>query len=106
MPKKVRMCVPMKVEAKINARLFKAMFHAKAVRPRLESPRVNDRKIGVLPIGLTIGNNAPTTRRVFFARSPRASAIVIRYAARLIIAEIWSGRRESNSQPTAWKGVG
>jgi hypothetical protein len=29
----------------------------------------------VLPMGLTIGNNAPTTRKVFFARSLNESGI-------------------------------
>ena len=46
------------------------------LRPRPDSPRVSDRKIGVLPIGLTIGNSAPTTSRVYLARAVSGPAII------------------------------
>src|SRR5579864_3079151 len=76
MPKKVRMWVPMKMEARIRIKPFSAINLASAVRPWPDSPRVNDRKIGVFPIGLTIGNSAPTIRSVFFTRSLSAPAII------------------------------
>src|ERR1041384_1683654 len=66
----------MKIEVRIRIRPFRAIMRARIARPRLESPRVSDRKIGVLPIGLTIGNKAPTTRSVYFARSLRAPGMI------------------------------
>src|ERR1041384_813354 len=65
----------MKIEVRINIRPFSAIILAKDARPCADSPRVSDRNMGVLPIGLTIGNSAPTTRRMFFTRSLRASFI-------------------------------
>src|SRR5450432_933367 len=38
------------------------------------------------PIGLTIGNNAPTTRRVYFARSPSAPGIM---AHCTLVVSLW-----------------
>jgi hypothetical protein len=69
MPRKVRICVPTKIEVRIRIRPFTAIIRANTDRPRLERPRVNERKMGVLPIGLTMGNNAPTTNREFLTRS-------------------------------------
>src|SRR5579872_1577249 len=60
----------------MRIRPFIAIILASIFRPRPESPRVNDKKIGVFPIGFTIGNSAPTTRRVLFARSVRAPGIL------------------------------
>ncbi len=48
------------------------MAHSSFVRPRPERPRVSVRKMGALPSGLTIGNNAPTTSIVFAASSLNA----------------------------------
>src|ERR1700704_3804344 len=106
MPKKVRMCVPIKIEVKIRARPFKAIFLARAVRPRLDSPRVNDKKIGVLPIGLTIGNNAPITRRVFFTRSLRAPCIIDLYTLPRTIRPgcWWAAAYLCRSRPAAPNG--
>src|SRR5260370_1284489 len=68
------MWVPMKIEAKMRANPLTAIILARVVRPLPESPRVSERKIGVFPTGLTIGNSAPTTRKVFSARSPNMVA--------------------------------
>ena len=61
----------MKIEVRIKTSPFTAIILVSALRPRSETPSVSDRTIGVLPIGFTIGNKAPTTRRVFFTRSAR-----------------------------------
>jgi hypothetical protein len=66
----------MKIEVRIRASPFRAMALASTARPRPDSPRASDRKIGVFPTGLTIGNSAPTTRRVYFARSLSAPGII------------------------------
>jgi hypothetical protein len=63
MPKKVRIWEPMKIDAKIRVRLLNAIILASVFRPWPDSPRVNDRKIGVFPTGLTMGNSDPTIRR-------------------------------------------
>ena len=42
----------MKMEVRIRIRPFSAIILASTVRPRPDSPRVNDRKIGVFPIGI------------------------------------------------------
>jgi hypothetical protein len=62
----------MKIEATISTRPFTAMARASLVRPGPERPRVSVRKMGALPSGLTIGNNAPTTSNVFAASSLNA----------------------------------
>ena len=66
----------MKIEVRISMRPFIAIIRARIVRPCSEIPRVKERNIGVLPIVLTIGNSAPTTRRVFVARSLSAPPFI------------------------------
>ncbi len=77
MPKKFKIYVPMKIEVRIRTKPLMRNHLAGTERPWVESPRVRDKKIGVLPIGLTIGNNAPITRRVFFARSSNTPGIIV-----------------------------
>src|SRR5215831_13613549 len=76
----------MKMETRISTRPFNAIMRARTARPWAERPRVRERKMGVLPIGLTMGNRAPTTRRVFVTRLLNPSCI--------------------KAQGTAWGGPG
>ena len=58
------MCVPMKIDATISTRPSTEIVRASLARPWSETPRVSARKIGALPSGLTMGNNAPLTSNV------------------------------------------
>src|SRR6266567_3047121 len=90
----------MKIEVRISIRPFSAIILANAVRPCPDRPRVNDKNMGVLPIGLTIGNSAPTTRRVFFTSSLSAPLIIVN------VPEFARGRRRSWIAPgrQQWAG--
>src|SRR5690242_2151298 len=88
----------MKIEITIRIRPLNAIIRASAARPLPERPRVSDRKIGVFPIGLTIGNSAPTTSRVFLTRSLSGPSISPHSDA---AQGIWRPNRPTPAQPEA-----
>jgi hypothetical protein len=66
-PKKARMCDPMAKDATISIKLSIAMLRAKSLRVLGVYSFVSDRKMGLPPIGSTIGKSALTNRRILLA---------------------------------------
>src|SRR2546422_193621 len=68
-PKKERMCVPMKYEPTSRKKLFIAIRQDSALRMLGEYSLVIARKMGLPPSGSTIGNSALRIRKRLFDRS-------------------------------------
>src|ERR1043166_2188611 len=65
------------MEVRIRTSPLTATMRASTARPCSDMPRVRERKIGVLPMGLTMGNRAPKTRRVSLARSLSGPLMIV-----------------------------
>ena len=76
MPKKERMCVPMKYEPTSKRKLLIAIRKDSALRVLGEYSLVMARKIGLPPSGSTIGNSALRIRNRLFAASTRTILLI------------------------------
>src|SRR6266481_6596629 len=70
-PKKVRICEPIRKEAISRTKLFIATVRARILRAEAGYSRVKARKTGLPPRGLTMGNRALRMRSVLLATSSK-----------------------------------
>src|SRR5712692_3232450 len=70
-PKKSRMCEPIRTEAIRRMKLFMATWRARILRTEAGYSRVKARKTGLPPRGLTMGNRALRMRSVLLATSSK-----------------------------------
>src|SRR2546428_12819532 len=96
-PKKFRMCVPIKKDATSKKKLFTATWRAKARRAAAGEWRVNERKMGLPPSGFTMGKSALRISKMLLPASSNEFRRLGKYsreAAERRIVEFFGSKRE------------
>src|SRR5438477_10429424 len=90
-PKKCKMCVPMRNEAISRIKLFRATWYAKTRRAGRGYSRVKARKTGLPPRGFTMGNRALRISRVLLATSSKGLLRRGDYSRGAVFPGKWGG---------------